>query len=247
MCLEVLHEPIAKRLEYWVSTLIEQTDRQISDWIGTVLPNTTVSLAPPGTVSDGRGVSLYLMELAASPPLRGPERPPLQIELHYLVTTWAEALEEAHRLLSEILFAALARGDLNVDLRPMAGEIWKAFGISPLPSFVLCAPVRQAQPLTPAPPVRLPLRIEPAILGSLSGRVILQDGTPLPGARVEIAELELHTRTDVHGRFRFPSIPSGHDGSPLVVTTKGRTIKAELPTSDNRKSAMVITFEPGEE
>ncbi len=245
--MEVLHEPIDKRLSSWVQTLIDQTDHQISDWIGTVLPDTTISLSPPGTVSDGRGVNLYLMELAASPPLRGSERPPLQIELHYLVTTWAEAPEEAHRLLSELLFAALARSDLNVDLQPLSSEIWSAFGISPLPSFVLRAPVRQARPLSPAPPVRLPLRIEPAILGSLSGRVVLRDGTPLPGARVELAELELGTRTDVQGRFRFPSIPSGHEGSPLVVTAKGRTITTELPTTDVAKSAMVITFEPGEE
>src|SRR3954452_165206 len=82
-------------------TLIDQTDHQLSDWIGTVLPDTAINLGPPGSVTDGKGISLYLMELAASPPLRGSERPPLQIELRYLVTTWAEAPEEAHRLLVE--------------------------------------------------------------------------------------------------------------------------------------------------
>jgi hypothetical protein len=246
MCVEVLYKPIDKRLSSWVQRLIDQTDHQISDWIGTILPDTTISLGLPGTVSGGRGVSLYLMELAASPPLRGSERPPLQVELRYLITTWAEAPEEAHRLLGELLFASLERSDLEVDLRPLTGETWSAFGVAPVPSFVLRAPVRQARPLSPAPPVRLPLRIEPAILGSLSGRVVLRDGTPLPGARVELAELELDTRTDLQGRFRFPSIPSGHEGSPLVVTAKGRTISTELPTTD-AKSAMVIEFEPGEE
>jgi hypothetical protein len=247
MHVEVLRGPIDKRLSSWVQTLIDQTDHQISDWIGTVLPDTTISLGPPGTVSDGRGVSLYLMELAPSPPLRGSERPPLQIELRYLVTTWAEAPDEAHRLLAELLFAALERSDLEVDLRLLTGEIWNAFGIAPVPSFVLRAPVRRARPHSPAPPVRVPLRVEPATLGPLFGTVRMPDGTPLPGAKVELAELELDTRTDRHGRFRFPSVPSGHEGSPLRVTVKGRTVRTILPTVDVAKSAMVIEFDPGEE
>jgi hypothetical protein len=234
-------------VRFRIHTVIDQTDHQISDWIGKVLPDTTINLGPPGTVSDGRGVNLYLMELAASPPSRGSERPPLQVELRYLITTWAEAPEEAHRLLSVLLFAALERSDLDVDLRPLTGETWSAFGMAPVPSFVLRAPVRQERPLAPAPLVRVPLRIEPATLGVLSGTVLLRDGTPLPGARIELAELELKTRTDMHGRFRFPSVPSGHEGSPLRVTAKGRTVSTALPTDDVARRAIVVQFDPGEE
>jgi hypothetical protein len=227
--------------------VIHETDHQLTDWIGTVLQDTTVVLTPPGTVSDGRGVSLYLMELAPSPPLRGTERPPLQVELRYLITTWAESPDEAHRLLGELLFAALERNDVDVELRPLTGDIWSALNMAPVPSFVLRVPLRRERPIPPAPRVRTPLRIEPVTLGPLAGIVLLPDGTPLSGARVELAALELNTRTDGRGRFRFPSVPAGYEGSPLHVTAKGRTVIAAPPTADTPQRTMVVRFDTGEE
>jgi hypothetical protein len=58
-------------------------------------------------------------------------RPPLGISLRYLVTTWCENVKEAHRLLGDLMLAALEETKFEVEAIPAPVELWRAFGIAP--------------------------------------------------------------------------------------------------------------------
>ena len=87
--------------------MFDQVDRRLEEWVRRVLGPISVTFDPPSPVRDGTGVSCYLLAVVGDPPLRGNRRPPLQAALEYLVTTWAETPQEAHRLLGVLAFAAL--------------------------------------------------------------------------------------------------------------------------------------------
>ena len=111
-------------------------------------------------------MGLYLLALAGAPPPRTRARTPLQFNLRYLVTTWSPQRQEEHRLLGKLLFAALEREDLEVDLTPLPGELWTALGIRPRPAFVLEVQARRDRPEPRAPRVRGPVITHAAITGA---------------------------------------------------------------------------------
>src|SRR5436190_19967220 len=115
--------------------MIEKVDTQLTDWVKTLLKGVDVSLAAPKPGETSRGVGLYLLELRDKPVPRGNTRPPIQIELHYLVTARASDPADSHALLSQLIFAAMANPDFEVDLEPLPATTWAAFGVPPQPSF----------------------------------------------------------------------------------------------------------------
>jgi len=216
--------------------MVDRASADLASWVSTLFEGADVSLAPPGRNNSGKGISLYLMELADRPPPRGMNRSPLQIELRYLVTTWADDPKEAHRLLGELVFAAMDRDELKVDLKPLSAPTWEALGVSPQPSFILCLPLYRVRPETLAPLVRKPLVVEAAPVGSLFGQVVGvlgADRAPLGQATVELPALQLHADTDSKGRFSFSTVPSGKAQLQLVVKARGRerTVTVDRPTS----------------
>jgi hypothetical protein len=125
--------------------VIDGMDREIREWASAALGGARVTHAPPGTDA-GAAVSLYLLEMRPAPAARGAERPPQQIALRYLVTAVAAEPEEAHRVLGELVFAAMDRPGVDVILEPPPPEVWAAFGVPPQPSFLLEVPLRRARP-----------------------------------------------------------------------------------------------------
>ena len=70
--------------------MIDEVDRQVRDWMLTVLDGTPVVFSRPGfSENDRTCVSLYLLDITESPPPRTNSRVPLQIALEYLVTAWS--------------------------------------------------------------------------------------------------------------------------------------------------------------
>jgi iron complex outermembrane recepter protein len=80
----------------------------------------------------------------------------------------------------------------------MIRGIWKA-AVLPLVLFVfvLSPLAAEAQTATPA-------------AGSIAGRVVAADGTPVPGAEVRVAELRRRTTSGEDGSFRFEALPAGN-------------------------------------
>jgi hypothetical protein len=214
---------------------IDDIDRRLSDWIGSILEQVEVSLALPGESKTARNVGLFLLDLVHNPASRGARRPPIQIMLRYLVTTQADKPEEAHQMLGELVIAALQEPDFEVEQEPLPLSLWSALGVAPRPSFVLRVPFRHERIEKPAPPVRQPLVIKQSPLLSLSGQVLGPENIPIMDAQVELPGLQLHTNTDFKGRFHFYAVPSEPRPKLLRVRAKGKefSINTEQTESDN--------------
>jgi hypothetical protein len=213
--------------------MIDQVDEGLRAWVQTILPGADVHFEPPSGTPPAHGVTLYLLHLMPRPPARGTTRPPLQVTLCYLVTTWAAELAETHRLLGELVFAAMSRPDVEVDLAPLEGSEWAAFGTPPRPSFLLRVPMRKDQEQPPTKYVRGPLVVSTTTVASLYGRVVGPGDLPIPDALVELPSLELSERTDTRGYFRFATIPADPAAVVLRVVAKGRevSVPVQRPTS----------------
>jgi hypothetical protein len=223
-----------------VSALIAETDDRLAGWVQTTVGAVEVWLGAPRPEAGGSGVSLYLMELVPAPAPQGGRRPPLQFSARYLVTTWAADAHEAHRLLEELLFAAMDATDLEVDLEPLPGAAWAAFGVAPRPSFLVRVPMRRERPERPVKLVRVPPVVETVPVAALQGVVVGPADVPLAGARVELPALGLATRTDPDGRFRFGSVPA--EGPPLLlkVSARGRETSVRAEGGMSRPEGLVI-------
>jgi hypothetical protein len=223
--------------------VIEKIDQQLEEWVKNVLGPVTVSLDPPGTVQADSGVHLYLIELVDSPPPRNTKRAPLQLSLRYLVTTWADSPEEAHRLLGDLVLAAMGDAHLKVELEPLSATSWTALGIPPRPSFMLRVPIRQERPQPEVKPVLQPLKVKADPITRFSGILLGPNETPLIGATVELKYLQRSTRTDTKGRFTFPTIPVKCLTEPVRVRAKGQEFEVTLDQPASHSEPVVIRLD----
>ncbi|MGC9347454.1 MAG: Pvc16 family protein [Anaerolineae bacterium] len=223
--------------------MIDQIDRRLKAWMESVVAGPSFSLAPPGDAQAESGVSFFLLELVENAPARTSTPTPLQLSLRYLVTTWAEAPEEAHRLLGELVFAAMETSEFEVELEPVAPAIWAALGAAPRPSFILRVPLRKERPQPPVKRVRAPLMVQVAPVTSLYGVVLGPDDVPVMGAAVHMPALQISTRTDAQGRFAFHTVPAGEEAGELRVRARGREIRVTVKETTSEEAPVVVRFE----
>ena len=224
--------------------MTDPVDRRITDWATSVHPGLACSLAAPAAQNAGRGVSLYLMDVLHTPTHVTAKPSPLQLMLRYLVTAWGESPADAHQVLVDLAFSALANPEFQVESDPIPAAIWTAFGIPPAPAFVVRVPLRQARKDAPQKLVRHKLHISATTLVQLHGVVLGPDDTPIPESRVEIPSMALSASADYRGRFLFSAVPS-EGAKTLRVRAKGRelTIRCDgsFPDEDD---PFVIHFTP---
>lgn len=220
--------------------MIDQIDRRLAAWIGVILDQVNVSLAPPGTAETARGVGLYLMELVQTQPARVTRRPPLMMTLRYLVTTQASKPEDAHQMLGALVIAALENPEFEVEQDPLPLSLWTALGIAPRPSFVLRVPFRHERPEKLAPLVRKPIVIKQLPLHSFEGRILGPENTPLMNARVELPALELFTNTDSRGKFHFSAVPATPGARLLRVRARGQEFSINTEQAGSDEDPLVI-------
>jgi hypothetical protein len=223
--------------------VIEQADARLADWVGAVAgAEVQVALTAPADEHRGAGVSLFLMDLVSLPPMRGQRRAPLQLALRYLVTAWAEDAAAEHRLLGQVVAAAMQEEGFEVLLAPTRPETWLALGAAPRPAFVLQVTVRQARP-EPAPPrVRGPLVVKGVALLPLSGVLLGPGDMPVANARVEVPSASAVAETDPLGRFWFPGLPAEPRQKLVRVRARGRQLDVEIAAPEEGR-AVVIRFE----
>jgi hypothetical protein len=150
-------------------TMIDEVDQRLRAWVGRVLGEVPVSLDVPERESVDRTVGLYLLELSPAPEGRTMRRPRLRVSLCYLVTTGADTPEQAHRMLGELVFAALEEPDFEVDVTPVPVALWSALGVAPRPAFRLRVPLERERPMPVVPRVRVPLVTRAAPLAMKEG------------------------------------------------------------------------------
>ena len=216
----------------------------IRDWVRSVDPSAGFTLDPPIEDRSGRGVSVYLLEVTPRPPSRGAERPPHQLWLRYLVTTWAEEPEVAQQLLLDLAFAAMDQTDLEVATEPVPAATWTALGAVARPSFVLRASARRDRPETKAPPVLYPIRVDPGRILVAAGIVLDPREQGVADATIEVIGLDRTIRTDKRGRFRLTGVPGGRIPSRLRIRAKGTEVIVGVPADPDLARSMVIHLDP---
>jgi len=226
--------------------MIEKADQQLREWVSSVIKPAEVVLSLPDDETKAPRIGLYLMDLAQAPTPRGSKRPPLQVWLRYLVTASAPQPEEAHRLLGELLLAALEKPEseppeFEVSTETVPLEAWSALERSPQPSFFLRMTLRRERPQKKVPPVRTSVIIS-SPMTHLDGIVYGPESTPIMYARVEVASLRLSTYTDAAGRFHFPALPSNAPVS-LKVQAKGKEMNVPLTPAEARDAVFEIRLE----
>ena len=210
-------------------TVIDEVDQQLRSWVEEVLPGVSVTFDGPATATDD--VGLHLFEMADLPPARGEARPPLQVRLGYLVTTSGADVALAHKRLGTLLFAALTHPDWEVRFPGEIAEFWRAAGEPPRAGFVLTIPLRQPVETEPAPPVRVPLRVQGVGSRAMEGLVLGPGDVPISDAFVEIPSLALTARSDKRGRFRFAAVPTSPAKQHLRVRAKAREFPFTVDSS----------------
>jgi hypothetical protein len=208
--------------------MIDDLDRRLTGWIQSVLPKIPVSLLPAAATPSGKGIALLAVDLATDPVARGAKRPPLRLQVRYLVTSWAPEPEEAHRMIGELAFSAMDRGDLELEPGPVPLELWRTLGLPPRAAFLLKATVQKEREEKPVPRVKVPLVLKKSLLRPLQGRVLGPKDIPLTKARVELLELGLAAETDPDGRFTFHAVPQGNGPRQVRVTAKGMTVDVKV-------------------
>ena len=204
--------------------MIDEVDQRLKAWVGRIAGDVPVFLGVPDREALERGVCLYLLELGPAPPARGGRRVPLQISVCYLVTTGDASPEKAHRMLGELVFAAMEEADFEVDLSPVPGTVWAGMRVAPRPGFRVRLPVRRERAEPTVHRVRFPVVTQLVPSETLLGCVVGPGDVPVPGALVELPSLRLTTRTDARGCFRFSRVPPVATLGRLEVRAKGELL-----------------------
>ena len=199
-----------------------EADEQLLAWAQEFLPDTELLLTSPTGKASQAAVYFYLWDLAAAPPLRGPDPAPLQLMARYLVCTWGTDPTQAHTLLNALIFHAMRHPLFEVDLEPIPLELWSGFQMMPQPAFVLCIPVVVVDPVPPVPIVLEPPTLTGVPLVALRGLVLGPDDFPLANARVEYPSLQRSATTDAQGEFTLSGLPAEPTTKALRIKTKGK-------------------------
>ena len=215
--------------------MIEQIDKELQDWLATIPGVASISLEPPPLK---QGISLYLMSLGESSPMRTNRRSPLNTALHYLVTSWHKDPAQAHTQLSQLLFASLEHPDYEVCYDHIDYHLWQLFGIAPQPAFVLRVIASLERPEPVIPRVQEP-RVETVPAVPLTGRVLGPDDVPLAGAYVQLPVLQLSRRTDTRGKFYFPNVP----GDSVQVLVRAKGVERRMTIDRENKEPIEVIFE----
>lgn len=226
-----------------VGGMIDQADATLVDWVKKTAGVADVRLGPPTDDGGADAAGLYLIEIRRRPQAAGQGVPPLQVSLRYLVTASGTDPEAAHRILGDLLFAALADPTYEVDLAPLEAGTWAALRCAPRPAFVLQVPLRQPRPTPNVPIVKSPMVVQLSPFTALFGQVVGPADVPVTGATVAMPDLELACETDRSGRFQFDMVPSDSGGLDLVVSARGQQMAVKATAATSESAPLVVHFD----
>ncbi|WP_267556570.1 carboxypeptidase-like regulatory domain-containing protein [Corallococcus sp. BB11-1] len=218
--------------------MIDEVDQRMRAWVGRVATDAPVYLGVPDRDSLERGVCLYLLELGPAPMARPGKRGVLQFTVCYLVTVGADTPERAHRLLGDLVFAAMSDKEIEVDLSPVPAALWAGLRSVPRPAFRLRVQVRKDQP--PAEARCLSLVGRAPSPSALLGQVVGPGDVPIRGAWVALPSLQLSTRTDAQGHFQFPRVPPARSLGRLEVRAEGEMLAVESEVLASGTTPLII-------
>ncbi len=195
--------------------------------------------------------------------------PPLQLELTYAVTAWTKAVEDEHRLLSQVLAilysysdippeviaesasTTLARAETSVGRpREEKADFWTSVGGQYKASidYIVQIVIESGATFVRGPEVRTTtirtLRSDvgrPTMeeLHRFGGTVADDDGAPITDAWIALPDSGRWAATDRDGRFHFARVPSG-EHRVVARTADGREAQGKV-TVPGGKCDLVAT------
>ena len=226
--------------------MVDRQDRAVQEWIGTAAHPATVTLALPTNGDTPPGITLYLMDMISEPNNRGAHAP-LRITLRYLVTGGIGAFEDTHRMLGDVLLAALEHAEYEVEREQVPLAFWQAIGAAPRPAFVLRVPFHRGREPAPMTRVRKAPMVQSVEVAPLIGIVLGPGNIPIVDALLEVPALGLAQRTDRDGRFAFRTIPAAPHTNMLRISAKGYVLSQPVTRVPTETDGLVVHFAPLED
>lgn len=194
----------------------DEITRSLRDWIQTV-SKTPVAVRSAADWETSTGIAVRLVSMSPTPTPRNGRRA-LTIRLDYFVTPTLDDPLAEHRVLGELLFAALSQSDFKIMAQDDAVKLRDDLKIPLLPGLFISADLQREPETVVARPVRRPLVIKGDTIRPLEGVVLGPQNIPIMDALVELPALNLSVLTDERGRFRFAGAPAS--GSTKLFATK---------------------------
>lgn len=149
-----------------------------------------------------------------------------------LVTVLGGDPAERTGRMTDLALSALADGTWDVDPQGPQPWLWRSLSLRAQPALLLQVPVRRALHRPTATPVRR-LRMESMPVLQLSGRVVADDGSPVPSAVVALLPDGPHVTTDHRGRFGVRAAVAAGLGLRVRVAARGESTVLRLePAAD---------------
>jgi len=208
--------------------MIDQIDERLKTWVASIVGDVPVAFTPPREAQADPVVHLYLMKIVPVLANPDPNRLPRQVKLCYLIVVRAADPAAAHKLLGELIFAALDSTEFEIDYEALPPETWLALGAELQPAFVIQVPFNRERPASTTQVVRVPMVTRATSITSLQGVVLGPKDLPLQGVLVELPGLRQYQRTDSRGRFRFPTVPVDPPTKLLRVSGKGHELDVNV-------------------
>jgi len=182
--------------------------------------------------SAGATVLLYPLDLQlpAAPMATGARTRVAEVSVRLLVSVIGASAFDAAAATSALALEAAVDSEWRVEPGSPDLALWRALGQPPVPAFILVVPVRRILDHAPAPPVRHRLKVIPARMRAVTGRVVAPTGEPLPAARVALADGNATSTTDSRGRFRLEIAAVA--GAPLRLRVSARGASAAVEMDD---------------
>jgi hypothetical protein len=189
--------------------------------------------------------------------------PPLQLELTYAVTAWTSAVEDEHRLLSQVLAILYSYSDIPADViaenasttlaraeasvgrpREEKADFWTSVGGSYKASidYVVQIVIESGSTFVRGPEVRT-TTIRTGLSGTgrsmmeelhrFGGTVSGADGVPREGVWIAMPDSGRWAASDAQGRFHFARVPDGTH-RVLARAADGDTAEATVSVPGGR-------------
>ncbi len=221
--------------------MIDEIDHRLKEWITKVIDNDyEVSFEHPGTEDNKPIVSVYLYSMENSIPKSALRALPLEITLSYVLTVQSKDQLQAHQNLGNLLFAAKARSDLEVDFSALPANFWQAAGSPPLPYFILRLPLVMIRKTEPVPRIKVPPSVNISTLNSINGFILGPSNYPIPGAKITLTSTKTVSYTDNKGAFTITVDAKNLQELDCKIDAKGQQFSKIISVAKSQTAPITI-------
>lgn len=219
--------------------MINEIDFRLKNWAATIIGDQfDISFEHPRKIDNKSEVSIYLFALENAPTTSLAREIPMQMALSYLITVKADDQVMSHKLLGTLLLAAKSSSDFEIGFPAFSPEFWLAFGVVPMPYFIIKVPLIIPRQLIPEPTIKLQPTINVSPIARLTGLVLGPTKVPIHGATVIVGTSK--SLTDKNGLFVIAVDTKNQHEFNCKVEVKGRQFSISLPLPEEPNMPVII-------